>query len=212
MKKLLYFLLMPMLVGFTTSIHAQDASTLVPQGWKLLKQVDGDLNKDGMADAVLLISNPVVNEEGRKPRAVAVLFKEKASYKLQYVADKPIPDDGPGIVVNPANALKIENGFLILQYSGQAEDASLEVTSKFTYQNNDLFLILVTQKGKEGTKSYSSEYDLLASKITIDKKDTANSAGDGKTTQDRPKMPSLPPLMEFDPGMFSMLLHMISVR
>jgi hypothetical protein len=193
---------------------AQNASALVPQGWKLLKQVDGDLNKDGKSDAVLLISNPVSNEEGHKPRALAVLLKENASYKLQYVADTPIPDEVPGIVVDPATAVKIENGFLILHYSGEAKEAeaNLDVTSKFTYQNNDLFLILVSQKGKEGTKSYSSEYDLLASKITVDKKDSADSASDGKTTLDRPKMPSLPSLKEFDPGMFSMLLHMISVR
>lgn len=35
--------------------HAQNMHEFVPQGWKILRQVSGDLNADGLADAVMVI-------------------------------------------------------------------------------------------------------------------------------------------------------------
>jgi hypothetical protein len=72
---------------------ASDAAGFVPTGWVLQAQVEGDLNKDGVADLVFVLqeTNPknVLTDNGlgvaelnTNPRILAAAFKDGDTYRL----------------------------------------------------------------------------------------------------------------------------------
>jgi len=77
----------------------------VPVNWKIIKQAEGDLNKDKKADAVLIIentdsSNILQNESlgsselNLNPRYLLILFKTEKGYELKELNKTFIPTEG----------------------------------------------------------------------------------------------------------------------
>lgn len=174
-------------------VYGQGTSTkgFVPANWTLLRQVDGDLNGDGTSDALLVLEGPAP----AKTRTMKVLLRTGNTYALAEEGDKAIPE-ATFADLDPATGVRIDKQMIIVAYT--VLERKLGVVQKYKHQNGTFFLAEASQKGSEGTKSYDVSYDLVNGKMTITKKDSANPAGNSSITQDR-KMPSLPPLSQFDP-------------
>lgn len=114
---------------------AASAAGFVPEGWKTFMVAEGDLNKDGLADAALILQQTdperiVKNPEALGPdslnlnrRILLVLFRDNAGgYRLAARNEGFLP--APDNVENPCesdrlfdtDALKISKGVLTLRF------------------------------------------------------------------------------------------------
>ena len=85
-------------------VCAADFSAYAPKGWKIIKSVEGDLNGDNQADAVLVLqkqdkANIIPNDSmgqtelDTNPRMLKVLFKQADGYKTAVENTTLIPPE-----------------------------------------------------------------------------------------------------------------------
>lgn len=135
----------------------QDPIDYIPKGMVLFDKVSGDLNKDGIADLVLMIkgtdkSNFVQDEYrgelDRNRRGILVLFKHKDGYEL--VSKNPdcfsSENEEGGVYYAPELSLDIRKGKLYVEYRHGRYGYW---TYTFRYQNGDFELI-----GYDSTSSH----------------------------------------------------------
>lgn len=118
-------------VQYRQAEEAEDirpAEKFIPEGFKLFAQTDGDLNKDGLPDRVLIIkaTNPdsiVANVHGEKVdrnrRGILVLFNRKSGYVLA-AANKTCfssENEEGGVYFPPEMSPSIEKGKLFIHYA-----------------------------------------------------------------------------------------------
>lgn len=135
----------------------QDPLDYIPKGMVLFDKVNGDLNKDGIPDLVLMIkgtdkSNFVQDEYrgelDRNRRGILVLLKHKEGYEL--VSENPdcfsSENEEGGVYFPPELTLDIRKGKLYVEYRHGRYGYW---TYTFRYQNGDFELI-----GYDSTSSH----------------------------------------------------------
>lgn len=130
----------------------------VPKHWSTIMKVDGDLNKDGLADTALIVeqenpNNISITEYNdtlnTNPRALLVLFKqENGTYKLAAKNDKGFiePPKESSSLLDPLGEgdINIKNNTLRLRFQYFFSAGSWYITNVeyvFRYQNNHFELI-----------------------------------------------------------------------
>lgn len=173
----------------------------IPDGWILERQIEGDLNKDGLADSVLVVRSNDANlirkndglgrdEYDSNPRSLIVLTQNKlGEYSLLSKNDAIIPiidnavmdDPLDGITLDDFNAIVIEKNMLKIRigfWASAGSWATFNRTFSFRMENDDLRLIgfdhHYVHRGSGEYKHYSINY--LTDKIkrvtgTIDQDD-----------------------------------------
>jgi len=150
-----YFFIQPItenVVVNTVKSEAKNIDSFVPVGWKVLGTEEGDLNKDGLDDAVMVTEDVnyktvagTLCDQFSCPRRLLILFQTKnKGYELSTESDKAILLAGEGgIFGDPFAGIEIENGsFLINFYGGSAWRWSNSY--RFRYQDSAWFLIGAT--------------------------------------------------------------------
>lgn len=111
---------------------AADFSAYAPKGWKIIKSVEGDLNGDNQADAVLVLqkqdkANIIPNDSmgqielDTNPRMLKVLFKQADGYKTAVENTTLIPpesDKDKGCLDDPFSDVSIDKGRLKVHFEG----------------------------------------------------------------------------------------------
>ncbi|MCZ4243252.1 hypothetical protein [Pedobacter punctiformis] len=140
---------------------AATVKAFVPDSWKIIYSVSGDLNKDLLQDEAIIIENTnpknfLKNDEmganvlNINPRKLLVLFKNKDGYQLVAENTKFIPTENSEESrcledpLSETKALAIEKGSLRLSFQYFYSCGAWEVTNNdyiFRYQNNQLELI-----------------------------------------------------------------------
>jgi hypothetical protein len=127
----------------------KNPNVFIPSGYVLVSSVEGDLNKDGVADKVLLIkatdkSRFELNEFGervdRNRRGLVVLFKKGDQYELALknaTCFSSENEDG-GVYYAPELSLDIAKGNLYIHYA-HGRYGYWKYT--FRYRNSDFYLI-----------------------------------------------------------------------
>ncbi|TDG36649.1 hypothetical protein EZJ43_07965 [Pedobacter changchengzhani] len=136
--------------------------SFIPKGWKMILETTGDLNKDGLADKVIVIENTdpknVIANDGLgmnklniNPRIVLVLFKTTANlYQLGAKNSGFIPSENDAessCLADPLmqeGGISIEKGLLKISYQYWYSCGSWYVTNKnytFRFQNQKFELI-----------------------------------------------------------------------
>ncbi|MGM9479289.1 hypothetical protein ACS5PU_22900 [Pedobacter sp. GSP4] len=150
MKKSLIFL-MNMLAStvFGQVQHNKNPHNFLPKGYVVFEKINGDLNKDGLEDCVLVIkatnkSKIVTDEQGKKldrnRRGIIVLLNKNKHYELavkNYACFSSENEDG-GVYFAPELSVEIKKGNLYAHYSHGRYGYWQYV---FRYQNSDLALI-----------------------------------------------------------------------
>jgi len=159
MRRLLPFLI----ATLTTTVFAQvesktNPSDFVPKGYVIFDRINGDLNKDGIEDCVLIIkgtekSNIITDEYRGKldqnRRGIIVLFSRNNQYELaikNYDCFSSENEDG-GIYFPPELSLDIKNGNLYVHYTHGRYGYW---TYTFRFQNGDFELIGYDQSDHSG--------------------------------------------------------------
>lgn len=150
MKKLLAFFL----VIFTTTIFGQierkkNPVDFLPKGYVVFEKINGDLNKDGIEDCVLIIKatdkNQIITDEYRglldqNRRGIIVLLNKNESYELilkNYNCFSSENEDG-GVYFAPELSVEIKNEKLYIHY-GHGRYGYWKYT--FRFLNSDFELI-----------------------------------------------------------------------
>lgn len=149
---------------FFASSWGQNSYTKeIPENWKIISQVSGDLNKDGIEDLVLIIENTdvsnIIKNEGLgapslniNPREILVFFKdERNNYMLieknaiGFIQSEN--DEESTCLADPLmidGGIKISNNILIVHFNYWLSCGSWSVNDasyKFRFQNNSFELI-----------------------------------------------------------------------
>ena len=124
-------------------------TAFIPAGYVLFSETDGDLNKDGVSDKVLLVKATdmgafVVNDFGervdRNRRGIIILFKKGNQYELALKnlnCFSSENEDG-GVYYAPELSLEIGKGNLYVNYA-HGRYGYWKYT--FRYRNSDFYLI-----------------------------------------------------------------------
>lgn len=129
----------------------KEISSLIPDGWGILKDFDeelvkaeGDLNKDGINDIAIIIEETKVSEEA-PPRALLIAFRNNdGTLSLSIIAEKVIlkKDEG-GVWGDPFESLSIDRGsVLVSDYGGS--NWRWYNRYRFRFEDNDWYFIGAT--------------------------------------------------------------------
>jgi hypothetical protein len=125
----------------------------VPVGWAILDSAYGDLNKDDLNDAAIIIQHKdsiaLVNGEDSiltQPRILIILFRNSGNNGFQLIeqSNSFILKDDKSAMEDPYQALTIARGVLEIKFQLFANMGSWYVTNtayKFRYQLGQFFLI-----------------------------------------------------------------------
>lgn len=140
----------------------QDPLDYIPKGMVLFDKVNGDLNKDGISDLVLMIKgtdksmfvqDEFQGELDRNRRGIVVLFKRAKGYEL--VSKNPdcfsSENEEGGVYFPPELTLDIRKGKLYVEYRHGRYGYW---TYTFRYQNGDFELI-----GYDSTNTFGPVVD-----------------------------------------------------
>jgi len=150
MKKLLLYLLVATGTNsFGQTNQKKDPGAFVPKGFVVEEKIQGDLNKDGMNDCVLLIKGTdkkqIVKDEyrgelDRNRRGIIVLFSKNNQYEQAMKNDACFSsenEDG-GVYYAPELSIEILKGNLLISYAHGRYGAWKYI---FRHQNADFDLI-----------------------------------------------------------------------
>ena len=110
------------------AIPKNKTSDFIPDGFKLLEEIKGDLNKDGIDDSILLIKE--INKENivqhefrgeldRNRRGIIVLLNENGNYKqfLKNIDCFSSENEEGGVYYAPELSVEIKKGNLYIHYA-----------------------------------------------------------------------------------------------
>ncbi|WP_091306539.1 hypothetical protein [Flavobacterium terrigena] len=110
------------------TIPKNKTSDFIPKGFKLLEEIKGDLNKDGIDDCILLIKE--INKENivqhefrgeldRNRRGIIVLLNENGNYKqfLKNIDCFSSENEEGGVYYAPELSVEIKKGNLYIHYA-----------------------------------------------------------------------------------------------
>lgn len=160
-------------------------SDFIPQNWKTLGEVKGDLNDDKIFDAVLVIqgSDPkfVSKNEGlgtdifdTNPRILIVLFGTKDGFKLAEKSNSIIAGASSPTMEEPFDSLEIKNGVIQIKqhiFMSAGGWGTSNYIYKFRYQNGEFALIGadVTSLQRNSGEMEKRSYNFLTRKVMVEK-------------------------------------------
>jgi len=148
-------------VGSAHAVSPPAFATWIPPGWKLIANATGDLNGDGLKDAVLVLEQtdpaklktnddlgaPILN---LNPRRLLVLFNGTGGYRLVFSRDRLLPgenDENSPCLMDPLmqeGGISISRGRLLIDLRFWSSCGSYGVShQKFTFRlENDRFRLI----------------------------------------------------------------------
>ena len=204
MKILLTFLLTTLTIAvFGQAEQKQNPSDFLPSGYVVFEKINGDLNKDGIDDCVLIIkgtnTSKIVTDEyrgrlDRNRRGIIVLFNKSGYYELvvkNYDCFSSENEDG-GVYFAPELSIEINKGNLYFHY-GHGRYGYWRYTLRF--QKSDFELIGYDASDNHGPVVNSETSINFSTKIKKVKVNTNENAESGeevfKTTSKKIKIDQL---------------------
>ena len=187
--KISYNIILLLVCSCTLQASAQQnqkPTDFLPKGYIVFEQMNGDLNKDGLNDIVLIIKatnkNKIIKDEAKKlldrnRRGIIVLFKKKNGYEL---ATKNLNcfssenEDG-GVYFAPELAVQIKKGNLYINYN-HGRYGFWSYT--FKYQNANFALIGYDNSDNQGPIVNSTTSINFLTKTKITKTNTNNNTAE----------------------------------
>jgi hypothetical protein len=159
---------------------------LIPDGWRILERIEGkpdiaegDLNKDGIDDAAVVIEEISASEGEAPARMLLIAFGDKNdTYTLSVKAEKAIlrSNEG-GVWGDPLEGISIDRGSVLISFYG-GSNWRWYSKYRFRFQDNEWYLIgatLGTYFTGNATIDDADEedYNLLTGDFIIKKRDEA---------------------------------------
>lgn len=116
--------------------------SIVPNGWRILAQASGDLNRDDLPDSVVIVEHATDSaNHSASPRLLIVLVADGSALKVSAVSYQTVrPRLSGGIWGDPFEELKIERGtFVVSHYAGSRDRWGYK--HRYRWQDGGWFLI-----------------------------------------------------------------------
>ena len=199
----------------------RDILKVIPHGWIVRDSAQGDLNKDGKADIVLMIQSDVPADYRKNDsfgsdsinankRGLFIFFQHQDGYKFIKEADKIIPEHVTPTISDTYSGINIKNGILETAYYYWANAGSwltYTTTYKFRYQNNDFFLIGIeyesTHRGNMIEENVS--INLSTRKLYIETIEPSDKQDLVESEWKQFKLENLPSISEVIPSQYKIL-------
>ena len=150
----------------------KNIEAFIPEDWKLIAKVEGNLNQDNMADAAAVIEYESLESNESPVRRLLIAFqKDNGNYELSIQSDKAIlrADEG-GAFGDPFNALEVNRGSLLIKFHG-GSTWRWSKAYRFRYQDNGWYLIGSTLTDYYATNAdktvITKDYNLLTDQLKI---------------------------------------------
>ncbi len=186
---------------FTTSCKGQEKETNTTNEknlmttYKMMSEVLGDLDKDGIPEKVLVYDTDSVVDFGLV-RALHIYKKEADNWKVWRKSNTAImkSNEGGASVEDPFQNISIKNGILIITHQGGGGPSMWSYTHKYRFQNNAFFLIGVSTEDSHYEDKTVLDYNLSTGKAiyvfytdgVLDTKEEFN-----HTTNEQPKLSNM---------------------
>jgi len=166
----------------------------VPTGWKILKQAEGDLNKDSLPDTVLILASGVEDGDSEDrfdaPRPLLLLLKQTdGGYSLAgNYSNVVLCKMCGGVFGDPLEDLRIDRGTVVIKHYGGSSDR-WGFTHKYRFQDGDWYLIGETDLSHNSFTPLRdvTDHNLLTGDIVEEKTDKH-----GQKTIKKSKVPKAP--------------------
>lgn len=139
----------------TTSFKSRKPSDLVPDGYEIQYDAEGDLNRDGLSDIALVIRKKEDTLAGRK--MMILLKNTDKTFRLHKISDTVLPDEynEAGYKMYDPEDISIEKGELSINLYNAGPNGNQ--FSRFKYLNGDLILTYI-ETYNMGAGSHSALY------------------------------------------------------
>jgi hypothetical protein len=160
-----------LLVTFSLFKTSFGQENLIPGQYKPIKEIYGDLNKDGMEEKVVVYNMTDKRDEPNGiDREVVIFTKDKGKWVVWHRSTKAVGNskDG-GMIGDPFEDIEIKNDILIISQSG-GSSWKWGHKDKYRYQNNRFELIGYTSNyGKPCEYWTDFDFNLITGKIIVKK-------------------------------------------
>jgi hypothetical protein len=156
----------------------------IPHGYKIIKLIEGDLNKDNIPEIVVVFDTQDSSSNG-KERELTIFKKIHDKYFVWKNSRNVIGESqSGGMMGNSFENVSIENGILIISHNG-GSSWKWSTTDKYRFQNNELELIgYTTTYGKNCEYWTFFDYNLSTGKINYKKEiESCDENGNQKITK-----------------------------
>lgn len=173
------------------SKSGDNLNVFVPAGWKIMEEAKGDLNKDGIPDAVLILKNSAEEKDGvnttdMRRLLVIVLGTPAGGYSLSAISEEAILcKDCGGIFGEPFAGIKIARGVIVVEHYG-GSNQRWGYTHRWRYQDGDWCLIGLTNRADDlgAETSEVTDINLVTGDSVVEK-----TGASGKPKSIRSKVP-----------------------
>lgn len=126
----------------STGVEFND-TILVPEGFKVLAQAEGDLNKDQQVERIIIYDTPRETEMGTE-REIHIFRKGRENWlRWHKTSGGILPSKHGGIFGDPFADARIERGCIVLEHFGGSRQ-KWSYVHRYRFQNEDWELIGAT--------------------------------------------------------------------
>ena len=160
------------ILGFVFGTFSYGQKIPLPQNYAIIDTVSGDLDKDGIKEMVVAYDTQIPTKDSSDdiPRELVIYKKTSDTWVVWQKSNQALlgSEDG-GMMGDPFNEIKIENGLLHISQSG-GSSWKWGYTDKYRYQNGEFYLIGYTSSGGKPCEYWQSvDFNLITGKIIVTK-------------------------------------------
>ena len=138
----------------------------IPVGFKIVAQNKGDLDKDGIAELVVLFDTPKQTDLGTARQIY--IYKKAATNWVVWHKSKGgvLSSEHGGVMGDPFDGMEINHGVLIISHQGGSVD-KWTYTHRYRYQNNMWCLIGANVTWGRADQVSSMDYNLSTGEVEV---------------------------------------------
>lgn len=206
MKKRLFTSILVLLFFSFTSCKKQENKKIevvqIPESFKILKEIEGDLDKDGVSEKVIVYDTEKETDFGTE-RQIFIFKKMNNKWEFwKKSVGAILPSKHGGMMGDPFEGISIERNCIVINHFGGSRQ-KWNYTHRFRYQNGDFQLIGATINfGSPCDYFLTTDYNLSNGKINY-KKETEDCENKSSKIEEENiilKLETLPIMDGFYPG------------
>ena len=174
----------------------------IPKSFKILEDIEGDLDKDGVSEKVIVYDTEKETDFGTE-RQIYIYKKNNDKWELwRKSIGAVLPSQHGGMMGDPFEGISIERNCIVIHHFGGSRQ-KWNYTHRFRYQSGDFQLIGATVHfGSPCDYFFTFDYNLSNGKINYEKEteDCENENSKIEKEEMIRKLETLPKMNGFYPG------------
>ena len=156
-------------IASDTALKMEGNQTVAIDTTKVLKQVSGDLDKDGIEEKIIVKNTPQTGDFGIV-RKIAIYKNQNGNWQLwKESTGAVLPSEHGGMMGDPFDAINIEKGCIVIAHIGGSKD-KWTYTHRYRFQNGDFYLIgASTSYGANCEMWTYNDFNLSTGKVEVKK-------------------------------------------